>query len=316
MYKLEVLARFFRYLFYIPKEDDNQTIEEEIIREAKFKGINLWVMIIAVFIACVGLNIDSTSMILGSMILSPLMGPTYAVSFGLAKYDFNIIRYGLKNMLIIISISLLVAILYFFFSPFYTTSQNLINYSSVTVFDIFVAFAGGFAGFIAISLREGSRYLVGVAIATSCIPPLSACGFGIVNQNWPIAFGGIYLYITNSYFILLGSFLAAKMMKFSHQEIFKRSHKLILSVIFSIIFFPSLFFSYRKFHDTILKHNVENYIQNYLHTKSFIVLNKDIDFSQDIVDIYYTGILPAEVDNTVIRKHYKVNKVKFNFHKI
>ncbi|PMD87088.1 TIGR00341 family protein, partial [Siphonobacter sp. BAB-5405] len=163
------LSRLVRQRFSLEEDqDDASKVIQSISRGVEFKGINLWTLIFAILIASIGLNVNSTSVIIGAMLISPLMGPIMGVGLGVGINDIDLIGRALKNLFIAVSISLLTSTLYFFISPLQTAQSELLARTSPTVWDVFIAFIGGLAGIVAGSRREKvTNVIPGVAIATA-----------------------------------------------------------------------------------------------------------------------------------------------------
>lgn len=208
------MNRRLKTLISLTPEEEEQETYFEILEGTELKGYNFWILGFAMVIACIGLNIDSTSAIIGAMLISPLMGPIIGFSFGLAINDKTLKISSIRNWFYMTLISLASSVLYFIFSPFDFDTQQLSSFKNATIFDIFLAFFGGLAGFIGIVKKEGTKIMAGVAVATACMPPLCTAGFGIAHLNLEYTLGGIYFYLVNCLFIGLATFLAARFSKF------------------------------------------------------------------------------------------------------
>lgn len=208
------MNRKLKSLLQLTPEEEEQETYHEILEGTELKGYNFWILGFAMVIACIGLNIDSTSAIIGAMLISPLMGPIIGFSFGLAINDKLLKVSSIKNWFFMTLISLGSSILYFIISPFDFDTMQLSAFKNATIFDIFLAFFGGLAGFIGIVKKEGTKIIAGVAVATACMPPLCTAGFGIAHLNLEYTLGGIYFYFVNCLFIGLATFLAARFSKF------------------------------------------------------------------------------------------------------
>lgn len=155
----------------------------------------------AIAIASIGLNVNSTAVIIGAMLISPLMGPIVGLGYGTAVSDFSLIKLSFRNMLIFIVISLITSTLYFILSPLNEAQSELLARTQPTLWDVLIAFFGGVAGMLATARKEGSNVIPGVAIATALMPPLCTVGFGLAHQNWDFVIGAFYLFSINCVFI-------------------------------------------------------------------------------------------------------------------
>lgn len=153
-------------------EQQREKVLEDIKTNISFKGSNLWILACAIVIASIGLNVNSTAVIIGAMLISPLMGPIVGTGFALAIYDFELLKKSVRNLLIATIVSLLVAAIYFFVSPFKEVQSELLARTSPTIYDVLIAFFGGLVGVIALTRVEKGNPIPGVAIATALMPPL------------------------------------------------------------------------------------------------------------------------------------------------
>ena len=179
-----VLKNFFRnYLSLNRSREDESATVESIRNGVEFKGINLWVLIFATFIASMGLNVNSTAVIIGAMLISPLMGPIMGVGLSIGISDFELMKRSLKSYLIATLFSVVTATLYFTFTPLNEVQSELLARTSPTIYDVFIALVGGLAGIVALSTQEKGNVIPGVAIATALMPPLCTAGFGLATGN-------------------------------------------------------------------------------------------------------------------------------------
>ena len=161
------------------------------------------ILMCSIFIASIGLNMNSTAVIIGAMLISPLMTPIIGLGFGLAIFDTRLIKQSLQVLLTQVLVSLLVSTLYFWISPLSYASSELIARTSPTIWDVLIAIAGGIAGFIGSRKKEANNIVPGVAIATALMPPICTAGYGLANGNVRFLFGALYLFLINCVFIML-----------------------------------------------------------------------------------------------------------------
>jgi uncharacterized hydrophobic protein (TIGR00271 family) len=173
-----------------------------IERDVEFRGVNLWVLVCAVLVASVGLNVNSTAVIIGAMLISPLMGPIIGIGVSLATYDLALLKKSAKNFGVAVAFSLATSAVYFALSPLKEPQSELLARTSPTVWDVLIAFFGGLAGIIAATSREKKfTDIAGVAIATALMPPLCTAGYGIARFSGTFFFGALYLFTINAVFI-------------------------------------------------------------------------------------------------------------------
>lgn len=287
--KIAIFKRYFKVIFDLKSTQEN---EEDTFCEIKegvvFKGKNLWLLAIAIIISCVGLNINSKSAVIGAMIISPLMGPVFGIAFSLGISDIYLLKLSFKNIFRIIIISVFFSTLYYLIAPFSVATPELLSFSKPTIFDVLLAFCGGIAGMIAISRQNGTQVLIGVAIATSCIPPLCTAGFGFATLQWQYALGGIYTYIINAYFICLGAFIITKFLKFTSCSKTKVKYiKVWFSVIGILTLIPACILAFQFSKETLFNNRVETFIENEIkpkfHVSDYLILNKNNTIELDIL---------------------------------
>ena len=176
----------------------------------EFKGANLWILIFAIFMASLGLNVNSTAVIIGAMLISPLMGPIMGVGLSVGLNDFELMKRSLKSFLITTLFSVTTATIFFLVSPVAEGQSELLARTSPTIYDVFIALMGGLAGVTALSTKEKGNVIPGVAIATALMPPLCTAGYGLATGNLIYFLGAFYLYFINSVFISLATFLGVR----------------------------------------------------------------------------------------------------------
>lgn len=185
-------------------------IDQGLRAGVEMRGTNLWVLIFAIFIASIGLNVNSTAVIIGAMLISPLMGPIMGIGYGAGILDLALIRRSLNNLGIAMLIALTTSTLYFALSPLSTAQSELLARTSPTIWDVLIAWFGGLAGIIGATRQEKSNLIPGVAIATALMPPLCTVGFGLAHGNWEFVWGALYLFTINSVFIAFAAALVTR----------------------------------------------------------------------------------------------------------
>ncbi|MCB0663083.1 MAG: TIGR00341 family protein [Saprospiraceae bacterium] len=245
------------------KAHEADTIDE-IKRSMVFRGTNLWILIFAIMVASVGLNVNSTAVIIGAMLISPLMGPIMGVGLGIGINDFDLILKALKNLGVAVAISIITSALYFAISPLNDAQSELLARTSPTLWDVLIAFFGGLAGIVAGSRKEKSNAIPGVAIATALMPPLCTAGYAIATAKWNFFFGAMYLFFINGVFISLATyiivrFLGFKLKEFESPDREKKVKRYIL--VFVILFIiPSAITAYRVVQQSLFNQRVSNFL--------------------------------------------------------
>lgn len=201
-------ARIFKdYLSLSRDKIENTEAVEAIVSGTEFKGTSLWILVCAIFIASLGLNMNSTAVIIGAMLISPLMGPIMGIGLGLGINDTHLVTRSLKNLAVATLFSLMASALYFWISPLNDARSELLARTQPTIYDVLIAFFGGFAGIIATGSRHKGNILPGVAIATALMPPLCTAGYGLATAQWQFVTGASYLFLINCVYIGLATWL-------------------------------------------------------------------------------------------------------------
>lgn len=261
------------------REDINNTIDT-IKKGIDFKGTNLWVLIIAIIIACLGLNVNSTAVIIGAMLISPLMGPIMGFGLGMGINDFELFKKSMRNFGVATMYSIIASTLFFLISPISDAQSELLARTQPTIYDVLIAFFGGCAGIIASCSTNKGNVIPGVAIATALMPPLCTAGFGIATGNVYYFFGALYLYLINTVFIGLSTFFAVRLFKFPIKiQVNATRQKKISQIVTGIVIctiIPSAFITYNMIRNNLFHTNANNYINKELIFPGSYIVDKDI----------------------------------------
>lgn len=279
--------KLYSYINLESEVDDNELIHAAIAKDVIFKGTNFWILIFAIIVASVGLNMNSTAVIIGAMLISPLMGPIIGMGYSIATYNFPLFRVALKNFTFAVLASIAASTVYFSLSPVSTAHSELLARTTPTIYDVLIALFGGLAGIIAISSKQKGNVIPGVAIATALMPPLCTAGFGLATGQFVFFFGALYLFTINTVFIALSSVLICKILKFPIRSIVNESHRIKvkrwISVVITITVVPSIYFGYllvvnEKFSEnaTRFTSSIRVYEGSYLLEKKIIPRSKSI----------------------------------------
>lgn len=247
--KILKLLIFFkdRFDLHEGKEDELETIDY-IKKNVEFKGANLWILIFAIFVASVGLNVNSTAVIIGAMLISPLMGPIMGIGMAAGINDFELLKKSMQNLGIAILISIITSTIYFSFTPLNDAQSELLARTEPTIWDVLIALFGGLAGIVAGSRKEKSNAIPGVAIATALMPPLCTAGYGLATGNVYYFFGAFYLFFINSVFISLSTYLIVRFMKFPKKEFLDRKRektvRTYITIFTLLTIIPSVYLAY------------------------------------------------------------------------
>ncbi len=271
----ESLRKFFRELLDIRTNTDQETTKEAIIADIPFKGHTSWILICSIFIASIGLNANSTAVVIGAMLISPLMGPILGLGMSLAINDIDTLRRSLKNFGVMVGLSVLTAYLFFKFFPIQDESSELLARTAPDIRDVLIAFFGGLALVIA-RAKKGTiaSVIFGVAIATALMPPLCTVGFGLAIGNLGYAFGALYLFIINTIFIALATFLTIKLLRFPMvryaNSAKRRRIARIASVVAILVMVPAGWTFYKVFQESIFKKQATEFVNETIAKYQFV----------------------------------------------
>ncbi len=263
-------------------EEDKRIVLENVRTSISFTGSNLWILMAAVFIASIGLNVNSTAVIIGAMLISPLMGPIVGAGFSLGIFDFHLLRKSLKNLLIATVASLLVSTIYFFLSPFKEAQSELLARTSPNIYDVLIAFFGGLVGVIAITRVEKGNPIPGVAIATALMPPLCTAGYGLATGNFKFFLGALFLYTINCVFIGIATFFIVKYLKYPPVNFVNKKEEKkvqnIVTIVSVLILIPSVYFAYSLYQQQKFRQEVNEFIENEIVDKGNTLIYKKVNF--------------------------------------
>jgi uncharacterized hydrophobic protein (TIGR00271 family) len=258
-----------------------------------FKGTNLWVLLFAILVASVGLNVNSTAVIIGAMLISPLMGPIVGVGFGAATANLDLVRRGLKNLSIAAGLSVLVSALYFSFTPLTEAGSELLARTTPTTWDVAIALFGGAAGAIGFTRREVSNVVPGVSIATALMPPLCTAGYGLATAHWSFLAGAMYLFCINVAFISLAMFLVARLLPLPHHAFVNRQQarraKLLFWGVAVLTAVPSVYLAARIVRRTTFEHNAQRFVDAELNLPGAYVVTRRIEADKGTINVLLTG---------------------------
>lgn len=303
------------YFKIMADKEDEQNIINSINKDIAFHGANLWVLIFAIFIASLGLNINSTAVIIGAMLISPLMGPIIGMGLAIGINDFEMLKKAFKNYFVAVVISVITATVYFLISPFDEAQSELLARTSPTLYDVLIAFCGGAAGIVAICTKGKGNVLPGVAIATALMPPLCTAGYGIATGHFFYFLGAFYLFFINTVFICLATYIGVRMLNFEHKKNIDAnrykafSRYIVIIVILTMI--PAGIITFNIIKESIFNSNVSRFIKNEFNEKGTQVVAHDVIKGSRILKIVAIGKNITDQDLNKIKKtmtDYQLNK--------
>lgn len=285
-------------------EEDKKKVLENVLSNISFRGSNLWILACAIIIASVGLNVNSTAVIIGAMLISPLMGPIVGAGFALGTYDFALLKKSMKNLLIATVVSLLVSAGYFYLSPFKDVQSELLARTAPNIYDVLIAFFGGLVGVIAITRVEKGNPIPGVAIATALMPPLCTAGYGIATFNLSYFAGAFYLYSINCFFICIATFFVVKYLKYPAANFknirYARQIRTGITALILIMIIPSFYLAYRLWNEKTYTKTVENFINAEFVNNGYMVIYKKINYNSS----------PRKVELALLNRNLSTNDIE------
>jgi uncharacterized hydrophobic protein (TIGR00271 family) len=293
---LNNIGKLLKDILDIKEGSDPDKTREAIVHDIEFRGANVWSLIASIFIASIGLNMNSTAVVIGAMLISPLMGPIIGLGYSIAINDLTLLIKSIKNFGVMVVLAITTSTFYFWISPLSAASAELIGRTQPTLLDLFVAIFGGIAGIVSISKSERTNVIPGVAIATALIPPLCTAGYGIADGNFMYFLGASYLFLINSVFISLAAFVIIRYLRFPFKEHVdpKRQKKVkrVMIYISILVMIPSAY----TFWNAIEKFNFESqssiFIDEVCNSPGSKILKSDFIFEKDtsnFIDLYVIG---------------------------
>ena len=318
---LEILISAKNYimeLFDLRKSKENEELTVVSIRNGVvFKGTNLWVLIFAIFIASLGLNVNSTAVIIGAMLISPLMGPIMGFGLAVGISDFDLLKQSFRSYLLTTVISVVTSTLYFSLTPLNEVQSELLARTTPNIYDVLIALFGGLAGIIALSTKDKGNVIPGAAIATALMPPLCTAGFGLATGNIYYFLGAFYLYFINSVFISLATFLGVRFMHFKRKAfVDKQREKMVKKYIIILVLVticPAFYLTYGIVKSTFYTAAANSFIAKEFEFENTQVISRKISYDEKEIRVVLVGneLSQPEIDKVhASLKHYKLEDTK------
>ncbi|MEZ7876879.1 MAG: DUF389 domain-containing protein [Polaribacter sp.] len=284
---LETAKKFLLELFDFREDTDHEATIEAIKADISFKGATAWILIFAVFVASIGLNANSTAVVIGAMLISPLMGPILGIGMSFALNDINTFKKSLMNLGTMIGLSLFASFLFFYSFPLSEDNSELLGRVSPDIRDVLIAFFGGLALMVA-RTKKGTvaSVIFGVAIATALMPPLCTAGYGLAKGNFSYFIGAMYLFMINTIFIALATFLVMKLLGFpmyKYANVAKRKrYSTIATIVGVAVMIPAIFTFINALNKSQIKTQINNFVNNEIkEIKSFqLIGDPDLDLDK------------------------------------
>lgn len=288
-------TKYLKHVIYLEDHIDRTAAAATIKKNIAFRGPNVIILACAIIIASVGLNVNSIPVIIGAMLISPVMGPILGFGLGLGTSDTELLKSSSKNFGVMVGISIIVASLYFIVSPLKLSNPTeLLARTRPTIYDVLIALFGGVAGMLEQSRKERGTVISGVAIATALMPPLCTVGYGIASLNPTYIFGAAYLFLINSFFIAISTFLVAKFLGFENvatDEFHQKRNPRIVAVVLLVMIVPSIISAIGTIRDNNFTISAERFVQNNKTIGSSYIFDHQVNLGRrhQILDIYLAG---------------------------
>ncbi|MDD6235961.1 MAG: TIGR00341 family protein [Clostridiales bacterium] len=289
-----VVTSFFRDAFSLKADCASaEEIQNSIQSGAKIKGTNMCILILAILIASIGLNMNSTAVIIGAMLISPLMGGIMAIGYGIATNDLKTAKSAAFGLLFQVVICILTSTIYFTLTPISTAHSELLARTSPSIWDVLIAICGGLAGIIGVTRKEKTNVIPGVAIATALMPPLCTAGFGLAAHKLSYFLGAMYLFFINSFFICLTTVVIVKILKLPCKTMLDKKAqnrlRINIAVIAVVTVIPSIILAYGIVKDAVTERNVTNYLSEQFAFSDTQVVKSNLNQDKKTIEVALIG---------------------------
>ncbi len=287
------------------EREDVEKVIENVDSGVEFKGTNLWILVFAIFIASLGLNVNSTAVVIGAMLVSPLMGPIIGLGMGMAINDLALLRKAWFSWAFAAVVGLATSTIYFSLSPLTEASSEILARTSPNIYDVLIALFGGFAGILAVASKKKANVIPGVAIATALMPPLCTAGFGLANWNFTFFGGAMYLFVINTVFIALATLVTARFLSFPYKHLPEVRDEVIANrIVWGVVLItllPSIYFGYDIVQQNRFRQRANRFVDNEAVFPNDYLLKKTIDPKKHRITLTYGGEYIAETEIEALR---------------
>ncbi len=309
------ISGFIKDLFKLENDIDEEKGIENIIQSVYFRGANLWTLVCAIFIASIGLNINSNPVVIGAMLISPLMGPIIGSGLALGVNDQEFLKRSLRNLALAVLVALLTSTLYFLITPIHEAQSELLARTRPTIFDVLIAIFGGVAGIIALMRRESTNALPGVAISTALMPPLCTAGFGLATNSFHYFFGAFYLFSINCIFIFLSTFAVVRYLGLQKiKNMAEKKEKRInffIALTALVTTIPAGYTAYDLVQEGLFKKEANSFIEKNFNLTEHQIINTKITYgNKPVIEITMLGD-PIEGEH-LAKLEDKIKEMRFS----
>ena len=276
-----IIEKIKVYFNILPDKENEQEVVAQITKGVSFRGANLLILIFAIFIASLGLNVNSTAVIIGAMLISPLMGPIIGMGLAVGINDLELLKRSAKNYGVATLISVLTATVYFLISPLSDVQSELLARTSPTFYDVLIAFCGGAAGIIALCTGGKGNVIPGVAIATALMPPLCTAGFGLATGHWLYFLGAFYLFFINTVFIALATYSGVRLFHFQPKESLasekgQKTRRIVMALVVATMI-PAAYMTVHIVRQSMIHNSVNRFVKAELTQRGTQIISNSVD---------------------------------------
>jgi uncharacterized hydrophobic protein (TIGR00271 family) len=307
---------FLSELLDFRDDTDRDATITAIKGDISFKGATAWILICSIFVASIGLNANSTAVVIGAMLISPLMGPILGIGMSIAINDIDTLRKSLINLATMIVLSLLTAFLFFWLFPLSEDTSELLGRTRPDIRDVLIAFFGGLALIIA-RTKKGTiaSVIFGVAIATALMPPLCTAGYGLAKGNWAFFGGAMYLFTINTIFIALATFLVLRVLRFPMLKYANSAKRKFISKIATLIalvvMIPAIWTFLKVIKESKYERDYKSFVENKIQSNPNLWLQrKELDTDKKKISIYFNGDVSDEMISDIQNEKRNYESIK------
>lgn len=309
------IKEFLNDLISLQDDTDVDGTIRIITKGVDLKGANVWILIASAMLASIGLDVSSSAVIIGAMLISPLMSPILGIGLGTGIADQDLLWKSLKSFAVAVVVSLVASTFYFLLTPLGQVTPELLARTKPTLLDVGVAIFGGVAGIVANSRMEKSNAIPGVAIATALMPPLCTAGFGLAKGDYSFFLGAFYLFFINAVFISLSTYVIVRFLKFPYKQFLdlqvkKRIQKWIL-VFVVIVIVPSGIIFWDVVKEANIKRRIELFLDNKIANEKYEAINWEMTQNNDSLPVVKIFVIGEPIPNNALIKYDSLFKMEF-----
>jgi uncharacterized hydrophobic protein (TIGR00271 family) len=318
------IGKFLGGIFSVNDEIDYENTSKSIESDIAFRGFNIWILIFSIIICSIGLNLNSTAVVIGAMLISPLMGPINGIGFAMGTFDRNMLMRGIKNFLIALIISILTSAIFFRLAPIGEYQSELLSRTKPIFLDLVVALFGGLAGILGACRKIKTNVIPGVAIATALMPPLCTAGFGIATGNWAYFLGAFYLFFINSVFISIAALVVVRYLRFPiktylDKRMQKRA-KWVIWIFALVVSIPSILIYRNVLKESRYKATMNAFLKEHIEENGYSMPSPPQFFFSDSINVttiyVYSDELTKEKEDSIaaLLVDYGLNNMVLDIH--